>query len=215
MSSHAAAAARKRNTRRAIDTRPPTTFDKLSRLAVPFAAVLLVATLVAAGTFLGDSGGSAGGANEELAEGSTAPDFNVTDVVGGGELSRADLEGKPALLFFSEGAACQACNVQTADLQEPLAAADVQLVTITTDPADILAQVAGQYGITTPLLADTSREMSSAYGMLGRGGMGHPEQNGHAFALLDADGKLVWEQAYAEMYVPPKKLLAAVKGAGV
>lgn len=212
MSSHAASAARKRATRRAVDKRPPTAFDKISRFAVPAAAVLLVATLVAAGTLFGDS--DSGTSNGQVTLGSTAPDFSVPDVVGGGELSRGELEGSPALLFFSEGAACQACNVQTADLQAPLAKAGVQLVTITTDPAEVLTQVAAEYGITTPLLADESRAMSSAYGMLGRGGMGHPDQNGHAFALLDSDGKLVWEQAYSEMYVPSKKILAAVEKAG-
>ena len=213
MSSHAAAAARKRNARRPAPQ--PTKFDSLSRLAVPAAAVLLVATLVASATILGGSSSGPAGPNEELALGTTAPDFSVADVVGGGELSRADLEGRPALLFFSEGAACQACMVQTADLEGPLDKAGVQLVSVTTDSADVLRQVASDYGITTPLLSDESTAMSAAYGMLGRGGMGHPDTNGHAFALLDADGKLVWEQAYAEMYVPAKKIVSAVQGAGL
>jgi hypothetical protein len=50
--------------------------------------------------------------------------------------------------------------------------------------------------------------MSAAYGMLGHGGMQHPTQDGHAFMLLGADGKILWHKAYQEMYVSPNQLIA-------
>jgi hypothetical protein len=50
--------------------------------------------------------------------------------------------------------------------------------------------------------------MSAAYGMLGHGGMGHPTQDGHAFMLLDATGKVLWHQAYQTMYVSPSQLIS-------
>jgi peroxiredoxin len=71
-----------------------------------------------------------------------------------------------------------------------------------------LKAAAQQYGITTPLLADPSTHMSASYGMLGHGGMQHPTQDGHAFMLLGADGKVLWHHAYQEMYVSPSQLMA-------
>ena len=53
-----------------------------------------------------------------------------------------------------------------------------------------------------------SSSMSAAYGMLGRGGMQHPTQDGHAFMLLGANGHVLWHQAYSQMYVDPSQLLA-------
>ena len=58
------------------------------------------------------------------------------------------------------------------------------------------------------MLADPSTSMSAAYGMLGHGGMQHPTQDGHAFMLLDAKGRVLWHQAYSQMYVDPSQLLA-------
>ena len=46
------------------------------------------------------------------------------------------------------------------------------------------------------------------YGMLGHGGMQHPTQDGHAFTLLGADGKVLWHHAYQDMYVSPGQLMA-------
>lgn len=146
--------------------------------------------------------------------GSPAPDFAALDVVSGKELALADLEGKPALLFFSEGAACDACMVQAQKLEADRAFREtgIQLVSVTTDPEPILRQVAANYEIDTPLLSDPGREVSEAYGMLGRGGMGHPDTNGHAFMLIDENGVVQWERAYAEMFVPTGELVAELEG---
>ena len=180
----------------------------------------LVVGLVSAAFLLGpdDGTGSApavdhGSHANPVAMGTAAPDFKVADVVSGEQLTKADLAGKKTLLFFSEGASCQACLVQAADLQksEALTKAGISLVSVTTDPPEVLTQVAAEYGITTPLLADADRSMSLAYGQLGRGGMGHPEQDGHSFVLLDENGKVLWESAYSEMYVPTPKLLRDMK----
>lgn len=141
--------------------------------------------------------------------GATAPAFSLTDAVSGTEVSRDSLKGSKTMLFFSEGINCQACMVQAADLEKAgtLSSEGIDLVSITTDPADQLAEAARQYGITTPLLADPTTAMSAAYGMLGHGGMGHPMTDGHAFMLLDEQGRVVWHRAYQEMYVKPAQLL--------
>lgn len=154
-----------------------------------------------------------GGATAEV--GKPAPAFKVTDVVSGTTMTAADLRGQKTMLFFSEGVNCQACLVQAADLQKnaTLRKAGISLVSVTTDPPELLTEAAKQYGITTPMLADPTMHMSSAYGMLGHGGMGHPTQDGHAFMLVGADGTVLWHQAYQEMYVKPSQLLKDMKGA--
>lgn len=142
--------------------------------------------------------------------GSMAPNFSLTNVVSGKQVTRTSLDGRKTLLFFSEGVGCQACMVQAADLQKDttLANAGIQLVSITTDPPSALWQAAAQYGIRTPMLADPTTKMSAAYGMLAHGGMQHAGEDGHAFMLLSADGKVLWHQAYQEMYVKPSQLLS-------
>jgi peroxiredoxin len=142
--------------------------------------------------------------------GAIAPAFALTDVVSGKQVTLSSLAGHKALLFFSEGVGCQACMVQAADLQrsKALTAAGIKLVSVTTDSPGDLAQAAGQYGIRTPLLADPTTRMSGAYGMLAHGGMQHPRQDGHAFMLLDPSGRVLWHQAYPQMYVQPRQLLA-------
>ena len=139
-----------------------------------------------------------------------APAFAATDVVSGKPFTRASLHGRKTLLFFSEGVGCQACMVQAGDLQKDttLRKDGIRLVSVTTDQPSDLAAAAKQYGITTPLLSDPSTEFSKAYGMLGHGGMQHPTQDGHAFMLLSADGKVLWHQAYQDMYVKTSQLLS-------
>jgi peroxiredoxin len=182
--------------------------------------------LVRTGAIVLGGGSSSGGAasGEEMsassnggpAVGATAPDFALTDVVSGKPVTRASLAGHKTLLFFSEGHGCQACMVQAADLQKSkaLTNAGIRLVSITTDPPSELAQAATQYGIDTPMLADPTAAMSGAYGMLAHGGMQHAGEDGHAFMLLSPDGKVLWHQAYEEMYVQPSQLLSdmGVKG---
>ena len=178
------------------------------------AAIAVV--LVAVAVIGGGSGGSAALAAREptagagTSRGQKAPDFSLVDVVSGRRVGLRSLSGRSALLFFSEGVGCQACMLQAAELQtsKTLRKAGIRLVSITTDSPDELGQAARQYGITSMMLADPTTQMSSTYGMLGHGGMGHPTQDGHAFMLLDAKGSVVWHQAYQEMYVKPSELLA-------
>lgn len=182
--------------------------------AVGLIAVALVTVAVAgggsgSGQVADNMSGSTGG---RPALGTIAPNFSLTNVVSGKPVTRASLAGRKTLLFFSEGVGCQPCMIQTADPQKSQAFAKtgIRLVSITADPPGALAQAASQYGIRTPMLADPTTSMSAAYGMLGHGGMQHPTEDGHAFTLLDANGRALWHQAYSQMYVDPGQLLADV-----
>lgn len=174
----------------------------------------VAAALIAFAVFGGGSAGPpATGAETGPEVGQKAPEFELTDVVSGKSVSSESLGGKRTMLFFSEGVNCQACMFQAADLEKAgvLERDGIELVSVTNDqPAD-LAEAAGQYGISTPLLADPGTEMTARYGMLGHGGMGHPDVAGHAFMLVDEDGKVLWHRAYQEMYVKPAQLLSDMK----
>ena len=194
--------------------------ERLKRRAGYGAIGLIAATLVSLAVLLGGSDDpgplAPAGAERPAAAadvGDQAPEFALTDVVSGEQVTAASLQARKTLLFFSEGVNCQPCMVQAADLEKAgaLDAQDIQLVSVTTDQPGDLAEAARQYGITTPLLADPTTEMSSAYGMLGHGGMGHPETDGHAFMLLDEAGEIRWHRAYQEMYVKPAQLLRDMK----
>jgi peroxiredoxin Q/BCP len=169
-------------------------------------AVLSGGSANSAATKMGDMGGSAAGP----AIGAMAPNFMATDAVSGKPFTLASLRGQKTLLFFSEGVGCQACMIQAGDLQKDttLRKDGIRLVSVTTDQIGDLQAAAEQYGITTPLLSDPSTEFSKSYGMLGHGGMQHPTQDGHAFMLLSPSGKVLWHQAYQDMYVKTSQLLS-------
>lgn len=177
-------------------------------------AVALVTLAIVAGQGGGSSRAVAVSASAGTATvGGKAPAFALTDVVSGKQVTLQSLAGHKTLLFFSEGAGCQACLVQAADLQRSraLAAAAIRLVSVTTDQPGVLAQAAGEYAIHTPMLADSTTRMSAAYGMLAHGGMEHSGEDGHAFMLLSANGTVLWHRAYPQMYVATSQLLADMK----
>jgi peroxiredoxin len=213
-------AARIERLRLEADTRRAEQHHKLMRRAGYGVVGVIAATLITLAVALGGSttttspvSTSSGGATGP-AVGQQAPDFTLTEAVSGKQVSLASLRGSKTMLFFSEGVYCQACMVQAADLEKDgaLAARNIKLVHVSTDDPELLAQAAAQYGIaTTPLLSDPSTEMSAAYAMLGHGGMGHPQTNGHAFMLLDEQGEVLWHRAYQEMYVQTPQLLADMK----
>lgn len=153
-----------------------------------------------------------------LAVGSVVPVFAERDVETGRAITSKSLAGKKTLLFFSEGVMCQACFEQIKGLEQMGAELDergIELVSVTPDsPAD-LEQAIGQYGITTPMIADEDRDMSAAFDTLGQGM--HADTPGHAFALIDK-GKVLWYRDYwlapdRTMYVEPAQVLADIPSA--
>ena len=150
-----------------------------------------------------------------LPAGSAVPAFSETNLLTGQRISSASIYRHKTLLFFSEGVMCQACFQQIQGLQQvgaQLQKRGIQLVSITPDSTDELRQAVEQYGITTPMISDSDRNMSEAFNTLGEGM--HADTPGHAFALIDK-GKVLWYRdywhaPYRTMYVPPSKLLADI-----
>lgn len=189
------------------------------------AAVLAVAALF--GVYTAQSGGgsgsgqsSASGIPFEVGEPASgqAPPLRLP-VAGGGEVDLASYSGRGVLLYFQEGLMCQACWTQLKDLEaartELTALGVDEIVTVTTDPVDLLTRKVRDDGYTTPVAADEDGSVSETWGTLGRGMMGG-DMNGHSFVLVGPDGQIQWRADYGgapdyTMYVPVQELLADLR----
>lgn len=150
--------------------------------------------------------------------GHVAPTFNLPSSTGH-PISLADYHGKTVLLYFQEGVGCEPCWQQMKDLEKDAAqvhAAGIdQIVSITTQPAGVLAQKARDEGVSMPVLSDTDLSVSRAYTANQYGMMG-TSMDGHTFVLVGPDGTIQWRADYGgapkyTMYVPPSQLLTQLK----
>ena len=152
--------------------------------------------------------------------GQQAPDFDLPASTGG-SMSLQSLRGKSVLLYFQEGVGCQPCWKQMKDLEAAASAVRAagidRIVSITTQPVNLLTQKAHDEGISTPVLADTSLAVSRAYTANDYGMMGD-SMDGHTFVLVGPDGTIQWRADYGgapkyTMYVTVEQLLADLKAA--
>ncbi|MFI5615459.1 peroxiredoxin family protein [Amycolatopsis sp. NPDC051903] len=147
--------------------------------------------------------------------GAVAPAFTLASSRGG-QVSLADFRGKNVLLYFQEGLSCQPCWDQIKDLeqnQQALKRAGIDaIVSITTDPVNLIAQKMTDEKLSTPVLSDPSLQVSRAYGANSHGMMGDM-RDGHSFLLVGADGTIRWRADYGgapdyTMFLPTQKILA-------
>jgi peroxiredoxin Q/BCP len=152
-----------------------------------------------------------------------APDFALPNVTGhptGAPSARlADYRGKTVLLYFHEGLGCQPCWNQIRDLQnrpDLLKSLGVdQLLTITTGPADLVAEKMADDRLTVPALVDPDLTVSRSYQANQYGMMG-TDRDGHTFVLVGPDGHIQWRADYGgmpnyTMYVTPDQLAADLR----
>ena len=146
---------------------------------------------------------------QESADVRTAPDFTLADSEGG-TVTLSDLRGSPVLLYFNEGAGCDACIVQQAQIEaEPgFTAAGITVLPIVMNTAEQINADRQRLGASTPFLLDDGT-VSEQYGTLGTGM--HEGLPGHGFVLIDADGKQVWQGDYPSMWIAPTELLDIVR----
>jgi peroxiredoxin Q/BCP len=148
----------------------------------------------------------------------TAPGFTLTSSTGK-TTSLAAYQGKTVLLYFQEGLTCQPCWDQIKDLEKSSAnvkAAGIdQVISITSDPANLIARKVKDEGLSTPVLSDPGLKVSETYQANQYGMMG-TARDGHSFVLVGLDGKIQWRADYGgapkyTMYVKVDKLLADLK----
>ncbi|MFL4910573.1 peroxiredoxin family protein [Streptomyces sp. MMS24-I2-30] len=131
----------------------------------------------------------------------------------------AAARGKTVLLYFQEGLTCQPCWDQIRDMEKSStkvkAAGIDEVLSITTDPADLVARKVKDENLTTSVLSDPDLKVSKAYHANQYGMMGD-SRDGHSFVLVGPDGKIQWRADYGgapkyTMYVPADKLLSDLK----
>lgn len=136
----------------------------------------------------------------------TAPDFTLTDT-SGETVELADFRGSNVLLFFNEGAGCQSCLVQMAEIEkhaDHLAELDVTVLPIVMNTREQITADMAANGVKTPFLLDDGT-VSEAYGTLGKGM--HAGLPGHSFVLVDEAGTQRWYGEYPQMWLSPEDLL--------
>jgi peroxiredoxin len=145
---------------------------------------------------------------ESSASTRVAPDFTLTNTAGA-SVSLSALRGKDVLLYFSEGAGCQACLVQMAQIeQDPkIAAAGLTVLPIVMNTKEQITADMAANGVRTPFLLDDGT-VSTAYGTIGKGM--HADLPGHSFVLINKAGKQTWYGEYPSMYLSTTDLLKQV-----
>ena len=137
-----------------------------------------------------------------------APDFTLTNTAGAA-VSLSGLRGKNVLLYFSEGAGCEACLVQMNQIENDpaFAAAGLTVLPIVMNTKDQITADMATNGVRTPFLLDDG-SVSTAYGTIGKGM--HAGLPGHSFVLIDKAGNQRWYGEYPSMWLSTTDLLKEV-----
>jgi len=184
-------------------------------------------------SFLNNSGGSSSNIGQEGKYafavgkpdlGQVAPPIKLLST-DGRTFDLTSLRGKTVLLYFQEGITCQPCWDQIKDIEAKFSQFQSlgvdKVVSITTDPLDVIKQKVADEHITTPVLSDPSLSVSQAYNANSYGMMGK-SRDGHSFVIVGPDGRIRWRADYGgapnyTMYVPVMNLIpdirAGLKGA--
>ncbi len=140
-----------------------------------------------------------------------APAFTLTDT-SGDLVSLASYRGQDVVLYFSEGAGCDACFFQMREFEQhaaELGKAGITILPIVMNPASQIRPELTAFGLHTPYLIDSTGSVSRAYGVLGKGM--HAGLPGHGFVLIDARGIERWYGEYPSMYLTTAGLLQQVR----
>jgi peroxiredoxin Q/BCP len=107
--------------------------------------------------------------NHRLAPGDTAPDFTLPDA-DGQPVSLSDFAGHRVIVYFYPAAMTPGCTTQAIDFTaaiDELGTAGLQVVGISPDSPEKLAQFRDQQSVAFPLLADPDKTTLNAYGAFG------------------------------------------------
>ena len=170
-------------------------------LAAWGAGLLIVVTLVVAALVASRPVESA---DTRVAPGFTLPTSD------GQTVSLASLRGTPVVLYFNEGAGCDTCLIQMAEIEKDpaFAEAGITVLPIVMNTAEQINAERERLGVTSAFLLDDGT-VSEQYGTLGTGM--HEGLPGHGFILIDADGVQKWYGNYPSMWLAPQDLLKEVQ----
>ena len=104
-----------------------------------------------------------------IAVGQAAPDFEAPNQ-DGTTFRLSALRGSPVVLYFYPKADTPGCTIEAKgfrDVYPDYLARKVQIVGVSIDDCPAQKAFAEKYGLPFPLIADTSKKVAEAYGVLG------------------------------------------------
>jgi thioredoxin-dependent peroxiredoxin len=119
--------------------------------------------------------------------GAPAPDFDCDASTG--RIHLRALRGAPVVLYFYPEADTPGCTVESKrfrDLMPKFEAKGIRVLGISTDSVPKQQQFADHCGLPFPLIADVSKSVTGAYGVLGPSGRAR-----RVSFFVDADGKVL------------------------
>ena len=144
----------------------------------------LIAVILAFFAFIPDAN-ALGGSQPPLNQ--PAPDFTLPTNTGEGNISLSDYRGKWVVLYFYPKDFTPGCTLEARRFQQDLPkymAKNTQVLGVSADDVDSHAEFCDSEGLKFPLLADTTGDVSKAYGSW----MGYVSLR-HTY-LIDPDGIL-------------------------
>ncbi len=106
---------------------------------------------------------------KQLKSGQTAPHFSLPDSLGNAT-ALSDYAGRQVVVYFYPKAGTPGCTTEACDFRDSLAAlqgAGVEVVGISTDPQESLANFVEEFDLNFPLLSDLDHQVAEAWGAWG------------------------------------------------
>jgi thioredoxin-dependent peroxiredoxin len=123
-----------------------------------------------------------------IAVGDAAPDFTAPNQ-DGTPFRFSSLRGSPVILYFYPKADTPGCTVESKgfrDVHQDFLSRKVQIVGVSVDDCPAQKAFADKYTLPFPLIADTSKSVTKAYGVLSPRGSAR-----RVTFLIDANGKVL------------------------
>lgn len=133
--------------------------------------------------------------SDELEPGQIAPDFTLTDASGASR-SLAEHRGRPVIVYFYPAAFTPGCTTEACDFRDNLASlqsAGYDVLGISPDPVERLAQFAAAEALSFPLLSDEDAAIARAWGAWGQKTVDGRTFDGliRSTVVVDAEGRVV------------------------
>lgn len=151
----------------------------------------------------------------KLKEGDTAPQFSAA-TNGGGQVSLADLKGKPVVVYFYPRDDTPGCTKEACAFRDHFAAFrkhGAAVLGVSVDPVKAHDKFVEKYKLPFTLLADEDKTIVQAYGVWGQKSfMGRKYMGTHRVTfLIGADGRIkrIWPTVKPEQHAA--EVLAALQ----
>jgi peroxiredoxin Q/BCP len=130
----------------------------------------------------------------KLQPGTQAPEFTLPDAEGK-PVSLADYRGKNVIVYFYPQAATPGCTTEACDFRDNLSSlqgSGYEVLGISPDASEALANFTGDFALTFPLLADEDHAVARAYGAWGEKLIDGEVTEGivRSTVVLDPEGKV-------------------------